>query len=168
MAAPTRPLKVCGVPEHFNLPWHLAQERGLFDREGLAVEWTDEPCGTGALPILAPTAPPPPTPAAGAMIARLKSGDTDVAVALTEGLVKDIANGSDLKLLGTCVAPLALCSIPPSPHPSAQLRRVAAVLGRVGARLFPRARPQPAAADRRPGRGCVIDRGGPHHLSGIA
>ena len=38
------------------------------------------------------------------MIARLKSGEADVAVALTEGLVKDIANGSDLKLLGTSVA----------------------------------------------------------------
>lgn len=26
-----------GVPEHFNLPWHLARERGLFEKHGVEV-----------------------------------------------------------------------------------------------------------------------------------
>jgi ABC-type nitrate/sulfonate/bicarbonate transport system substrate-binding protein len=28
---------VCGVPEHFNLPWHLAIENGLFAKHGVLV-----------------------------------------------------------------------------------------------------------------------------------
>jgi hypothetical protein len=41
--------RVCGVPEHFNLPWHLAKERGLFEKHGVDVEFIDEPLGTGAM-----------------------------------------------------------------------------------------------------------------------
>jgi sulfonate transport system substrate-binding protein len=44
-------LRVGGVPEHFNLPWHLAIERGLFTKNGVEVEWTDIPNGTGAMVI---------------------------------------------------------------------------------------------------------------------
>jgi hypothetical protein len=28
---------VCGVPEHFNLPWHMAIENGLFAKHGVHV-----------------------------------------------------------------------------------------------------------------------------------
>eukprot|EP00049_Salpingoeca_infusionum_P016156 m.326818 g.326818 ORF g.326818 m.326818 type:complete len:605 (-) comp16022_c1_seq18:6653-8467(-) len=79
------PLVVGGVPEHFNLPWHLAQERGLFDKYGVKVEFREQKLGTGA------------------MINGAKTGELDVIVALTEGLVKDIASGSNLRLLGTYV-----------------------------------------------------------------
>lgn len=41
--------RVCGVPEHFNLPWHLAKERSLFDKHGVDVEFIEEPLGTGAM-----------------------------------------------------------------------------------------------------------------------
>ena len=44
-----RVIRVGGVPEHFNYPWHLAKERGLF-RSGtdeLSVEWRDCKGGTG-------------------------------------------------------------------------------------------------------------------------
>lgn len=40
-------LHVAGVPEHFNLPWQLAQERGLFDKHGVKVVWHSAPLGTG-------------------------------------------------------------------------------------------------------------------------
>lgn len=39
------------------------------------------------------------------MIQAVKQGELDVIVALTEGLVADIANHSDLRLLGTYVVP---------------------------------------------------------------
>ncbi len=39
----------------------------------------------------------------GAMITAAKAREVDVIVALTEGLVQDIAKGSDLRLLGTYV-----------------------------------------------------------------
>ncbi len=28
-------IRVGGVPEHFNLPWQMASERGLFDKHGV-------------------------------------------------------------------------------------------------------------------------------------
>lgn len=78
-------LKVGGVPEHFNTPWVLALERGLFKEVGVNVEWVECKEGTGA------------------MITALKTGACDIVIALQEGLVADIANGSDIKLLGTMV-----------------------------------------------------------------
>ena len=33
-------LKVGGVPEHFNYPWRLAIEEGLFREEGLSLHWS--------------------------------------------------------------------------------------------------------------------------------
>ena len=42
-------LRVGGVPEHFNLPIHLAIERGDFNSRGIKVEWVDFPGGTGAM-----------------------------------------------------------------------------------------------------------------------
>jgi sulfonate transport system substrate-binding protein len=44
-----RSLRVGGVPEHFNLPWHLALEQGLFAKRGLDLTWIDVPNGTGAM-----------------------------------------------------------------------------------------------------------------------
>ncbi|EDQ86431.1 uncharacterized protein MONBRDRAFT_33828, partial [Monosiga brevicollis MX1] len=81
-----RPLVVGGVPEHFNYPWHIAQERGLFAKHGVEVEFVEQKLGTGA------------------MIGSAHSGELDLIVALTEGLVADIAGGSNLRLLGTYVA----------------------------------------------------------------
>ena len=42
-------IRVGGVPEHFNLPWHLAMENGLFEKEGIEVEWTVFKGGTGQM-----------------------------------------------------------------------------------------------------------------------
>lgn len=74
-------LKIAGVPEHFNLPWHLCIENGEFEDAGLEVEWTNVPEGTGKLCQM------------------LRDGDADVAVILTEGIIKDIAAGNPSKIV---------------------------------------------------------------------
>lgn len=42
-------VRVGGVPEHFNYPWHLAQERGLFAKHGVNVQWVEQKEGTGQM-----------------------------------------------------------------------------------------------------------------------
>ncbi|WP_297508239.1 substrate-binding domain-containing protein [Flavobacterium sp.] len=69
-------LTIAGVPEHFNLPWHLAIEQGHFENEGIQINWIDVPEGTGK------------------MCQMLRNGETDIAVILTEGIVKDIEAGN--------------------------------------------------------------------------
>ncbi|PHQ29168.1 substrate-binding domain-containing protein [Leeuwenhoekiella nanhaiensis] len=79
-------LKVGGVPEHFNLPIHLCIEEGLFKAEGLEVQWVEFPGGTGA------------------MNAALRDEEIDVAVILTEGIIRDIANGNPSKIIQNYVS----------------------------------------------------------------
>ena len=74
-------IKIAGVPEHFNLPWHLCIENGEFEEAGIDLEWTDVPEGTGK------------------MCQMLCEGTTDMAVILTEGIVKDIINGNDSSIV---------------------------------------------------------------------
>eukprot|EP00292_Cryptomonas_paramecium_P013533 CAMPEP_0113663460 /NCGR_PEP_ID=MMETSP0038_2-20120614/1153_1 /TAXON_ID=2898 /ORGANISM="Cryptomonas paramecium" /LENGTH=220 /DNA_ID=CAMNT_0000578487 /DNA_START=22 /DNA_END=680 /DNA_ORIENTATION=+ /assembly_acc=CAM_ASM_000170 len=78
-------IRVGGVPEHFNLPWHIAKGKGLFEAKGLNMTWKDYPGGTGA------------------MIKDLNEGSLDVAVLLTEGIVKDISSGGDSQLVAVYV-----------------------------------------------------------------
>ena len=73
--------KIAGVPEHFNYPWHYAIEQGYFDKAGLQIEWQDNKSGTGALTQL------------------LNSGEIDMAVLLTEGIIADIAIGGKSKII---------------------------------------------------------------------
>lgn len=74
-------LKIAGVPEHFNLPWHLCIENGEFEDAGINLEWTDVPEGTGKLCQM------------------LRNCETDIAVILTEGIIKDIAAGNNCKIV---------------------------------------------------------------------
>ena len=74
-------IKITGVPEHFNLPWHLAIENGDFEKENIDLQWTDVPEGTGK------------------MCQMLRDGETDIAVILTEGIVKDIVAGNPSKIV---------------------------------------------------------------------
>lgn len=74
-------LVIGGVPEHFNMPWHLAIESGFFTNYGIDVEWHDYRGGTGA------------------MCKDLRDKKLDVAVLLTEGIVADIINGNDCKIV---------------------------------------------------------------------
>ena len=74
-------LKIAGVPEHFNLPWHLCIENGEFEAVGIDLKWTDIPEGTGK------------------MCQMLRDGETDITVILSEGIVKDITAGNPSKIV---------------------------------------------------------------------
>lgn len=74
-------IKIAGVPGHFNLPWHLCIENSEFEYVGIDLQWTDVPEGTGK------------------MCQMLRDGETDIAVILTEGIVKDIVNGNPSKIV---------------------------------------------------------------------
>ena len=74
-------IKIVGVPEHFNLPWHLSIENGDFEKANINLEWTDIPEGTGK------------------MCQMLRDGLTDMAVILSEGIVKDIVAGNPSKIV---------------------------------------------------------------------
>ncbi|HDZ06180.1 hypothetical protein LCGC14_0291810 [marine sediment metagenome] len=79
-------VKIIGVPEHFNLPWHLAIEEGAFEERGINLEWTDVPEGTGKMSEL------------------LKNKETDLAIILTEGIVKSITEGNEVKIVQEFIA----------------------------------------------------------------
>ena len=79
-------LKVGGVPEHFNLPWHLCIENDEFKNQDINVIWKDFPDGTGA------------------MTRALRNGEIDVAVLLTEGAVKDIISGNEARIVQSYIA----------------------------------------------------------------
>ena len=81
-----RTLRVGGVPEHFNLPIHLCIEEGLFENVNLKVEWVEYKGGTGA------------------MNEALRNQEIDVAIILTEGIIKDITNGNPSKIIQNYVA----------------------------------------------------------------
>ena len=74
-------IKIAGVPEHFNLPWHLSIEKGEFIANEINLQWTDIPEGTGKLCQM------------------LRNGETDIAVILTEGVIKDIIAGNQSKIV---------------------------------------------------------------------
>ncbi|MBT8318667.1 MAG: ABC transporter substrate-binding protein [Gramella sp.] len=79
-------IKVGGVPEHFNLPWHQCIENNKFKEAGINLVWNDIPEGTGA------------------MCKALRSGELDVAVILTEGITRDIINGNGSKIIQTYIS----------------------------------------------------------------
>jgi ABC-type nitrate/sulfonate/bicarbonate transport system substrate-binding protein len=74
-------IKIAGVPEHFNLPWHLSIENGEFQANEIDIQWTDVPEGTGKLCQM------------------LRNDETDIAVILTEGIIKDIVAGNPCKII---------------------------------------------------------------------
>ena len=74
-----------GVPEHFNLAWYLTLKNGDYKREGINLRWKDYHGGTGE------------------MNRALRDGSIDMAVILTEGIVKDIIDGNPSKIVQTFV-----------------------------------------------------------------
>ncbi len=74
-------IKLGGVPEHFNLPIHLAIENGDFEQRGVTVDWTTFDGGTGQ------------------MTKALRSGEVDACILLTEGIIKDIIHGNSAKII---------------------------------------------------------------------
>jgi sulfonate transport system substrate-binding protein len=78
-------LKVGGVPEHFNYPWYLTLKNKEYTQENINLRWQDFPGGTGE------------------MCKALRSGKVDIAIVLTEGIIKDIAEGNPSKIVQTFV-----------------------------------------------------------------
>ena len=78
-------IRIGGVPEHFNMPVHLAIENGEFSRRGLDVEWTNFNGGTGQ------------------MTKALREGEIDVCILLTEGIIADIIKGNPSKIISEYV-----------------------------------------------------------------
>ncbi|MEM1336226.1 MAG: substrate-binding domain-containing protein [Bacteroidota bacterium] len=78
-------VSVCGVPEHFNMPWHLAMAEGAFEKRGIVLEWISVPEGTGRMSQM------------------LAKNETDLAIILTEGIVKSISEGNPAKIVQTYV-----------------------------------------------------------------
>ena len=74
-------IRLGGVPEHFNLPIHLAMEQAAFEEDGVSVKWTDFDGGTGQ------------------MTEALRNDEIDVCVLLTEGIVSDILKGNPSKII---------------------------------------------------------------------
>jgi len=72
-------LRCGGVPEHFNLPWRLAQENQVIN--DIELSWKDFGGGTGQ------------------MCEALRNDEIDLAILLTEGALKDISNGNPSKIV---------------------------------------------------------------------
>lgn len=75
-----------GVPEHFNLPWYIALRDKKFQEKNINLRWKDFPGGTGE------------------MSQALRDKEIDMAVILTEGIVRDIINGNESSIVQVFVA----------------------------------------------------------------
>lgn len=73
--------KIGGVPEHFNLPWYLTLKNKEYTAEGINLRWIDFFGGTGQ------------------MSKALRDKEIDMAVILTEGIIREINNGNDCKIV---------------------------------------------------------------------
>lgn len=78
-------INIGGVPEHFNLAWYLNLKEGNYKDKNINIRWHDYYGGTGA------------------MNKALREKEIDIAVILTEGIVKDIINGNPSKIVQTFV-----------------------------------------------------------------
>lgn len=78
-------LKVGGVPEHFNYPWYTTLKNKEYNKHNINLRWQDFPGGTGQ------------------MCKALRKGEVDIAIVLTEGIIKDIADGNPSKIVQTYV-----------------------------------------------------------------
>jgi len=74
-------VKIGGVPEHFNLAWYLTLKNGEYKDQDINLRWEDYFGGTGQ------------------MCKALREGEIDMAVVLTEGIVKDIIDGNPSKIV---------------------------------------------------------------------
>ena len=78
-------IRLGGVPEHFNLPIHLAREQGEFEKRGIDLQWTTFKGGTGQ------------------MTKALRDKEVDACILLTEGIITDIIRGNESKLISIYV-----------------------------------------------------------------
>lgn len=76
-------IHIGGVPEHFNLPWQRAFATSVAARLGFRFVWQDVPAGTGE------------------MVRMLDANELDLAVVLTEGMVRHAEAGGTARIVGT-------------------------------------------------------------------
>ncbi|PIY09542.1 MAG: ABC transporter substrate-binding protein [Flavobacteriaceae bacterium CG_4_10_14_3_um_filter_33_47] len=74
-------ITIGGVPEHFNLAWYLTLKKGEYKEKGINLRWKDYHGGTGD------------------MCKALRNKEIDMAVILTEGIIKDIIDGNKSKIV---------------------------------------------------------------------
>jgi len=74
-------LRVGGVDEHYNLPWHLLMESGKLAEVDVELNWKNCYGGTGEMTKL------------------LRENVLDMAVLLTEGMIADCLKGNSAKIL---------------------------------------------------------------------
>lgn len=77
----SKTIRLGGVPEHFNLPIHLAIADGSFESRGVKIEWQTCKGGTGQ------------------MTKALETGELDACILLTEGIIKAIIAGNPSKII---------------------------------------------------------------------
>ena len=75
-------LRITGVPEHFNYPFVLLQEKQPFFEKGVKIEWIEESRGSGQMNLA------------------LRQGETDLAILLTESFLKDFESENPSKMIG--------------------------------------------------------------------
>ena len=80
-----RKIRIAGVPEHFNLPWHIGIESGEFRSVDVDAEFAVHPGGTGA------------------MMKSVADNDVDIAIVLTEGCIQAICGGTKARIVKTFV-----------------------------------------------------------------
>jgi len=78
-------IRLGGVPEHFNLPIHLAKEKGEFEKRNVDLDWTTFYGGTGE------------------MTKALRNNEVDACILLTEGIIKDIIHGNEAQIVSIYV-----------------------------------------------------------------
>jgi sulfonate transport system substrate-binding protein len=74
-------IRIGGVPEHFNYPWHYGIANRIFTKHDLDLEWIDVKGGSGA------------------MCKMLENNQLDAALVLTEGIVQHIHNGGKARII---------------------------------------------------------------------
>jgi ABC-type nitrate/sulfonate/bicarbonate transport system substrate-binding protein len=95
-------VNIGGVPEHFNLAWYLTLKNGEYKEKNINLRWKDYHGGTGQ------------------MCKALRSKEIDIAVILTEGIIKDIIDGNDCKIVQVFVKSPLIWGIHVAEHSSYQ------------------------------------------------
>lgn len=111
-------IRVGGVPEHFNFPWHIALNENLFNKHGINLVWKDFYGGTGELSQA------------------LANKEIDIALMLTEGCIQQIIQGQDFKIIQQYIATPLIWGIHVAHHSEyknlADLKNTKAAISRHG------------------------------------
>jgi len=111
-------IKIGGVSEHFNLPWYLTLSNKEYQAHGINLRWSDYHGGTGQ------------------MCKALREKEIDMAVILTEGIVRDIHQGNEVKIVQVFVKSPLIWGIHVAPksdlHSVEELKGKKAAISRFG------------------------------------